>query len=212
MPLDTTASDLAFPRAADDLVDRFGALPAANVGDAMERMGAMDSRIQAVWPGAQLAGSAFTVWTRAGDNLHILRALEQIRPGDVMVVNGQGDESRALLGDLIGADAKARGLAGFVLDGACRDAEGLQEIGMPVFARATSPAGPYKNGPGYVGRTIACGGVAVAPGDVVVGDGDGVVVVPLADAGAVLEAAEAKRDSETAIRAAIEAGNPPPPP
>ena len=212
MPPDTTPSDLAFPRADAALVARLGALPAPNVGDAMERMGAMDSRIQAMWPGARVAGSAFTVWTRGGDNLHILRALEMIEAGDVMVVNGQGDESRALLGDIIGAAARARGVAGFVLDGACRDAEALQEMGMPVFARATSPAGPYKNGPGYVLRTIACGGVAVAPGDVVVGDGDGVVVVPLADVGAVVEAAEAKRDTEAATRAAIEAGTPLPAP
>src|SRR4051794_13445038 len=147
MPLDTTAPDLAFPRAAADLVARLGALPAANVGDAMERMGAMDSRIQAVWPSGRLAGSAFTVWTRGGDNLHILRALEMIEPGDVMVVNGQGDESRALLGDLIGAAARERGVAGFVLDGAGRGAEGPPGMGVARFARAAAPPRPDQNSP-----------------------------------------------------------------
>lgn len=192
-----------FTRPDPALIGRLAALPAANIGDAMDRLGALDSHIQAIWPGARVAGPALTVWTREGDNAAIHEALGIARPGDVIVVNGGGDEGRALLGELIGGRAKAAGVAGFVLDGAARDAADLGEIGMPVFARACTPAGPYKNGPGRIGVTVAVGGVAVSPGDVVVGDGDGVVVVPLADLERVVLAAEAVFEDEGRRRAVI---------
>lgn len=188
------------------LVARLGAIPAANIGDAMDRLGILDSRIQAVWPGARVAGPALTVWTRAGDNLLIHQALTVVQPGDVIVVNGEADESRALIGELIGGRAKVRGCAGFVIDGAVRDAEALGELDVPVFARASTPAGPYKNGPGRMHETIAVGGVAVAPGDIVVGDSDGVVVVPQARAAEIAEAAEAVQRKEDGMRAEIEKG------
>jgi regulator of RNase E activity RraA len=194
-----------FDRPDPDAVRRLGALPTANIGDAMDRLGALDSRIQATWPGAKVAGPAFTVWTRAGDNAAIHAALRIAEPGDVIVVNGQGDESRALLGELIGGWAAAAGIVGFVLDGAVRDAADLAEIGMPVFARACTPAGPYKHGPGRLGVTIAVGGVAISLGDIVVGDADGVVVVPRADAEAVATAAEAVFADEARRREAITA-------
>ncbi|MEV0612766.1 methyltransferase [Nonomuraea sp. NPDC050404] len=186
-----------------DPLSRLAALPTANIGDAMERLGVLDSRIRAVWPGARVAGRAFTVWTRSGDNALIHQALDTVGPGDVIVVNGGGDESRALIGELIGQRAKNKGVAGFVIDGAVRDAEGLGEMGLPVFARAVTPAGPYKNGPGHLGRTIAVGGVAVAPGDLILGDADGVVVVPLGEAERVAGAAEAVFALEEGKRAAI---------
>lgn len=170
---------------------RLSALPTPNIGDAMERLGVLDASIKQVWPGARLAGPAFTVWTRAGDNAYLHRALAEAAPGDVIVVNGQGDESRALMGDLIGARARNAGIAGFVIDGAVRDAAGLERLGMPVFARSISPAGPYKNGPGILAGPIAVGGVAVLPGDIVVGDEDGTVVIPRARAEEILLAAEA---------------------
>jgi len=198
-PEDLAAAEFARPDPG--LVRRFAALPTANIGDVMDRLGILDSRISPVWPGARLVGPAFTVWTRSGDNQAVHRALAVARPGDVIVVNGGADESRALIGDIMGARAKTRGIAGFVLDGATRDASGLAAIGMPVFARAVTPAGPYKNGPGYLGRTIAAGGVAVEPGDIVVGDEDGVIVVPQRDASAVVAAAEAVLASEDRRRA-----------
>lgn len=193
------------PRADAALLSRFSTLPAANIGDAMGRLGVVDSRIQAVWPGATIAGTAFTVWTRSGDNKLIHEALELAGPGDVIVVNGGGDESRALIGELIGGRAKARGVVGFVIDGAVRDAQGLADYDMPVFARAVTPAGPYKNGPGVLGEPVAIGGVVVRPGDIIVADADGVVIVPLAQAAQIADAAEAKRDSEDASRSTIEA-------
>ncbi|WP_018762586.1 RraA family protein [Arthrobacter sp. 135MFCol5.1] len=181
---------------AQQLCHRFGALPTPNIGDAMERLGILDSSIKPVWPGARLAGPAFTVWTRAGDNAYLHRALAEAAPGDVLVVNGQGDESRALMGDLIGARARNAGIAGFVIDGAVRDAAGLERLGMPVFARSISPAGPYKNGPGILAGPVAVGGVAVLPGDIILGDGDGAVVVPRARAEEILLAAEAVYQDE----------------
>ncbi|MEV4578297.1 RraA family protein [Nonomuraea jabiensis] len=188
---------------SQDALARLAALPTANIGDAMDRLGVLDSRIRPIWPGARVAGRAFTIWTRSGDNALIHQALDVVEPGDVIVVNGGGDESRALIGELIGQRAKNKGVAGFVIDGAVRDADGLGEMGMPVFARAVTPAGPYKNGPGHLGRTVAVGGVAVAPGDLILGDADGVVVVPLADAERVAQAAEAVFVTEEGKRAAI---------
>lgn len=197
--IDTSAD---FARPDQGIVDRLAKLPAANIGDAMDRLGVADSAIQAVWPGAKLAGPAFTVWTRPGDNKGIHAALQLARPGDVIVVAGGADESRALLGELIGERAINLGVAGFALDGAARDAEALGEIGMPVFARATSPAGPYKDGPFRLGTAVAFGGVPVLPGDVIVGDSDGVVVIPRDQAAAVAEAAEAVSADETSRRQA----------
>ena len=199
--LDTITAELSRP--GQDVIDRLAKLPAANIGDAMDRLGVADSAIQAIWPGARLAGPAFTVWTRPGDNQGIHRALELARPGDVIVVCGGGDESRALLGELIGERAINLGLAGFALDGAARDAEALGEIGMPVFARAITPAGPYKNGPSRLGTPISFGGVPVLPGDIIIGDSDGIVVVPREQAAIVADAAEAVFDDETNRRRAI---------
>ncbi|MFC7491178.1 MULTISPECIES: RraA family protein [unclassified Knoellia] len=187
----------------DPLLDRFRVLPAANIGDAMDRMGLLHSSIQSIWPGGTLVGTAFTVWTRAGDNKVIHEALALARPGDVLVINGQGDESRALIGELIGARAKVNGIVGFVLDGVARDADMLMGMEMPVFARGVTPAGPFKHGPGFLGQTIAVGGVAVAAGDYIIGDADGVAVVPRAVADQVATAAEAVFARETERRAAI---------
>jgi len=190
------------------LIERLRTVPAANIGDGMERLGLLDSSVQAVWPGARVVGPAFTVWTRSGDNLFIHKALEECAAGDVIVVNGHGDLSRALIGELIGARAAAKGIAGFVIDGAVRDAEGLQGYGMPVFARAITPAGPYKNGPGRLQVPIAVGGVAVLPGDLIVGDGDGVAVIPKAMAETVTAAAEAVQIDEAERRQRYESGIP----
>ena len=203
--IDTSAD---FDRPDPAIVDRLANLPAANIGDAMDRLGVADSAIQAVWSGAKLAGPAFPVWTRPGDNKGIHAALQLARPGDVIVVAGGADESRALLGELIGERAINLGVAGFALDGAARDAEALGEIGMPVFARATSPAGPYKDGPFRLGTAVAFGGVPVLPGDIIIGDSDGVVVIPREQASAVAEAAEAVFADETARRQAIVAARP----
>lgn len=199
-----TIPQLAHQPLGAELKERLWAVPTANIGDAMERLGVMDPAIHPVWNGARCVGIAHTVWTRAGDNMYIHEALATVQPGDVIVVSGQADETRALIGELIGGKAKIRGAEGFVIDGAVRDAPGLEEYQMPVFARAVTAAGPYKNGPGVVGATIAVGGVPVNPGDIIVGDADGVVVIPRQHAEAVVAAAEAKRDAEQATRDRID--------
>lgn len=204
MPTTTgTTTVVDFDRPSSALINRLAALPAANIGDAMERLGVADSAIQAIWPGAKLAGPAFTVWVAGGDNRGIHDSLVAARPGDVVVVSGGGDTSRALLGELIGERAISAGLAGFALDGAARDAEVLGEIGLPVFARATTPAGPYKNGPSRIAVPIAFGGVPVLPGDIIIGDSDGVVVVPRDQAEEIAAAAEAVFADEAERRARI---------
>lgn len=186
-----------------ELVRRLGAIPAANIGDAQERIG-VASALSPIWSGARLAGPAYTVWTRPGDNLYIHKALDDARPGDVIVVNGGGDQSRALIGDLIGIKAKNLGIAGFVIDGAVRDADALAECGLPVFARSVTPAGPYKFGPGRLQLPVAIDGVVVSPGDIIVADADGVVVVRQEDAEQVLSEAEQIETREAAKRLAFE--------
>jgi len=172
-----------------DLVARLSAMPTAVVADALDRLGVAQG-IRPVWHGARLCGSARTVWTRSGDNKLVHEALDLAEPGEVLVVNGGGDTSRALVGELMATRAQRRGLAGFVIDGAIRDRAGFERMAFPAFARGVSPAGPYKNGPGHLGRPVAIGGVVVAPGDLLVGDDDGVVVVPAPDVPAVCLRAE----------------------
>lgn len=185
-----------------ELIERFRNIPAANVGDSMDRLGAL-AHIGTVWPGARMIGTAYTVWTRAGDNITIHEAIAAASEGDVIVINGEGDTTRALLGEMMGNKAQKRGIRGFVVDGMVRDADGLREIGLPVFARGVTPAGPYKSGPGRLNETIACGNVAVSPGDIIIGDDDGVVVVPLARAQEILERAEAVFKKEELKREAF---------
>jgi regulator of RNase E activity RraA len=203
---DTTAPQAA--RGEDDsvILGRLRALPVAVIGDVMDRLGLLHSAIKPIWPGARFAGHALTVWTRAGDNKTIHEALPLVQPGDVVVVNGEADESRALIGELIARRAQVAGAVGFVLDGAARDAEGIAELGVPVFARAVTPAGPYKFGPGRIGEPVAVGGVVVTPGDYVAGDADGVVVIAQNRIAEVLDAAEAKAQREAEILVAIGAG------
>ncbi|MGO4421941.1 RraA family protein, partial [Streptomyces sp. MCAF7] len=176
-------------RPTAEVVSGYEGLATANIGDAMDRLGLLDSGISAVWSSARAVGRALTVWTRAGDNQAIHEALKIAQPGDVIVVNGAGDTSRALIGELIAERARARGVVAMVLDGAARDVEVLAEMGFPVWARAVTPAGPYKFGPGRVGEPVAVGGVVCRTGDLVAADGDGVVVVPADRAVSVLAAA-----------------------
>jgi regulator of RNase E activity RraA len=143
----------------DDLAAAFGTLAVANIGDARERMGMLDGGIRAPWRGARIVGRARTVWTRPGDNLAIHQVLPHCRPGDVLVVNGGGDTTRALIGELIAEKAKAKAVVGMIIDGVVRDGVELERIGFPVWSRGLCPAGPYKNGPGRVNVPVAVGGV-----------------------------------------------------
>ena len=192
------------PQVDDALLTRLRSLPAANLGDAQDRLNVMTADIHPIWPGARIIGPAFTVLTRPGDNLAIHAALTYARTGDVLVVAGGGHCDRALIGELIGGRARTLGIAGFVIDGAVRDAEGLAAYGIPVFASSISAAGPFKDGPGALGVPVAVAGVAVLPGDLIVGDTDGVVVISRDHAEQVVVKAESIRDTETAKRQKIE--------
>jgi regulator of RNase E activity RraA len=173
------------------VVDRFRSVPASTVADAQQRLWVLDGGIGPMWPGAVCVGPALPVYTRAGDNLAVHHALDLAEPGDVLVVNGQGDTTRALVGELMAARAARAGLAGLVVDGAVRDVGEFSAIGLAIFARVATPAGPYKHGPAEIGYPVACGGVVCAPGDIVCGDADGVVVVPQARAEQVADSADA---------------------
>ena len=204
-PAATSPSVLVAPRHVrppEAVVERFRCVPACTVADAQERLWVLDGGIGPMWPGAACVGPALPVYTRAGDNLAVHHALDLAEPGDVLVVNGQGDTTRALVGELIAARAFRSGMAGIVVDGAVRDVDALAAIGMPIFARAATPAGPYKHGPAEIGYPVACGGVVCAPGDIVCGDADGVVVVPQARVAEVAERVDvvAQRERELARR------------
>lgn len=186
-------------------LDRLAPLAASAVVDSMQRLGSPDAGISPTWAGARLVGPALTVLTAAGDNQIVHAALDVVQPGEVIVLNGFGDTTRALIGDLIAERALSLGVAGFVVDGCVRDVDAIRELGLPVFARGVTPAGPYKNGPGVIGGAVAIGGVAVLTGDVVVADADGVVFIPRAQLDTIVGLAEQKLASEARKRASIRA-------
>lgn len=156
--------------------------------------------------GRTMVGTALTVRTASGDNLLIHKALDLVRPGQVIVVDGGGDTSRALIGEIIANIALSRGAVGFVLDGAIRDAAALATLDLSVFARAAIHRGPYKNGPGEINVPVAVGGMVVNPGDIVVGDADGVVAFPYAAGPALLDAVRAQEAREAEIMKSIADG------
>lgn len=175
---DNIVSGPDFIRHPAGLLDRYALAPAANVGDVFDRLKVVDSTVRCLTSNTRMVGTALPILTRAGDNLAIHRALDDARPGDVLVINGQADLSRALIGDLIGEIMVSRGVVGAVVDGVIRDAETLSRQGLTVFARGTTPAGPFKNGPGIIGEPVAVGGVVISAGDIIVADADGIAIVP----------------------------------
>ncbi|MBI2458187.1 MAG: RraA family protein [candidate division NC10 bacterium] len=168
-------------RAPKDLLEQFAKYPTGNIVDAMGRFGAMDPGVKPVGPGMKFAGSALTVRIRACDNLVIYKALDLAQPGDVLVIATNNFQGAATWGDLTSMIAKAKGVVGVVTDGMVRDVDGICQVGLPVFARGVTPNSPFKDGQGEVNFAVTCGGVAVRPGDILVGDGDGVVVIPRED-------------------------------
>ena len=192
-------------RAPAALVEQFRGLPVANIADEINRGFCLDARIRPM-NRAPLLGVAFTVRVRPGDNLMLHRAIDMAEPGDVIMVDAQGELANAISGELMMAWAARRGVAGVVVDGAMRDADVIGGMDFPVYARGVTPRGPYKSGPGEINVPVACGGVVVHPGDVVVGDADGVLVIPRREAEAVLARARRKQADEVAIRQAIDAG------
>lgn len=194
-------------RVAPSLAAAFAELPVANISDMMARLTAGGSRLRPLHAGGVLCGPAFTVRTRPGDNLVVHRALDVARPGDVIVVDAGGDLTNALIGEMMLAMAEKSGVAGLVINGAVRDLAYIRARSYPVYAAGVTHRGPYKDGPGEMNVPVAIDGMVIEPGDLVVGDEDGLVCVPYDLAERVLEAAIRKHDGEERQMAAILAGS-----
>ena len=201
-----TVGKIDFPRVAPHLVETARAYQSAVLCDVAGRRGALHARIQALNPAMKVVGPAFTVEVRPGDNLMFHLALALAQPGDVIVVDGKADSTCALFGELMVTQSRAAGHAGFVVDAAARDTATIANDTFPVFACGRNPCGPTKGLAGTIGRPISIGGIAVHPGDLIVGDADGVVAIPLADVERVLAAADAKRVVENRRLGEIERG------
>ena len=194
-------------RAVDlELARQFLDVPVANVSDCMSRMTAGGARLRPMHAGGRMAGPALTIKTRPGDNLMIHKALQMARPGDVLVVDGGGDLTNALIGEIMVGDAVQQGLGGFVMNGAIRDAGALRAGTFPVFAAGITHRGPYKDGPGEINVPIAIDGMVIEPGDLVIGDDDGLLCVPFDDVERLLAAARQKQRVEDQMVADIQAG------
>lgn len=190
------------------LVPRFAKLPVANISDSMSRMSAAGARLRPYHAqGKVLAGPALTVRTRPGDNLLVHKAIDMAEAGDVIVVDAGGDLTNSIMGEIMVYLAQEKGVAGFVIDGAIRDADEILESGIGMFAAGVTHRGPYKDGPGEINAPVSIDGMVIHPGDLIVGDCDGLVCVPLDEAATILDAAEAKQRAEVAEIAAIRDGS-----
>src|SRR5918993_2477213 len=174
------------------VVEQFHKLPVANVSDSMYRLTAGGARLRPMHAGGVMAGPAFTVRTRPGDNLMVHKALDIAEPGDVIVVDAGGDLTNAIIGEIMSTHAKQRGLAGIVINGAIRDADSLRASDFPVFAAGVTHRGPYKDGPGEINVPVAIDGMVIAPGDLVIGDGDGILCIAFDEVDAVYQLASEK--------------------
>jgi regulator of RNase E activity RraA len=182
-----------------DLIERLLAIDVSALSDADKTLPVVDPAVRAMLPDVRIAGPAFTV-VAEDDHLPVMSALGEAQPGDVLVIATNGG-SRAVFGELVATEASRRGLAGIVADGFCRDLRGLRAIGLPIFARGTTPRSGTAVSRAALGATIVCGGVEVSPGDVVFGDDDGVLIAAAERIAPALETAELIARSERAILA-----------
>jgi regulator of RNase E activity RraA len=194
-------------RVSFDVVQQAAGFQAAILADVAGRRGTMHARVAPVHERMQLAGPAFTVEVRPGDNLMIHAAIALAQPGDILVIDGKGDQTAALMGTLMMSACKKLRLGGVIVDGAIRDKLELLELDFPVFSAGFNPAGPTKFVPGRINHPISCGGTVVNPGDLVVGDADGVVVIERAKAPAMMALAVKKVADEAARIEAIARGD-----
>ena len=193
-------------KVALDIAKEFLTLPVANVSDSMWRLTAGGSRLRPMHKSGQMAGPALTVKSRPGDNLMLHKAIDMAEPGDIIVCDAGGDLTNSLMGELMLAHAMKRGVGGFVLDGAVRDVEAFLDVNLPVFAAGVSHRGPYKDGPGEINVSVAIDGMVIEPGDLIIGDWDGVLSIPLDDVESILKKTNEKQAAEAVDMAKIEAG------
>jgi len=196
-----------FERVSPEEVLQAAEYQAAILADVAGRRGTLHGRIKPLAPHMALAGPAITVEVRPGDNLAIHAAMAIAQPGDVLVVDGKGDLSCALLGEIMATQAQASGIAGIIIDGAVRDADTLSKGTYPVFSAGLNPCGPTKSIPGRVNHAISVAGATVHPGDLVVADIDGVVVIPRDEVEQVIAQAKVKLETETRRLDAIRKGD-----
>jgi regulator of RNase E activity RraA len=187
-------------------IEKFKSLPVANVSDVMSRMSAGGSTLRPLHAGGPLSGAAFTVKTRPGDNLLVHKALLMAEPGDVIVVDAGGDLTNALVGELMLSYAMMRGAAGVVINGAVRDYGWIKANTFPVFAAGVTHRGPYRDGPGEINIPISLDGMVIEPGDLMIGDEDGLLCVPFEATQEVYRKAKAKNGAEATAAANTLAG------
>jgi 4-hydroxy-4-methyl-2-oxoglutarate aldolase len=200
------AYDVDFIRPDAKIIKAFANIPTSTISDAMGRCGTTSSDMKPVYQGARICGPAFTVRVYANDNLMVHLALKEARPGDILVIDSGGYTQCALWGELMSFSARGRGLGGTVIDGGVRDKDAISELGYPVFAKTIIPVGTHKSNQGAICKPVSCDGVPISVGDIIVGDSDGVVVVPFDQTSVVLEMAKAILSREDQMRKRIEKG------
>lgn len=196
----------SFKKPDPHLVEKFRDIPVANIADNMGRISCLHYSVRPMNK-AKLLGCAFTVKVPAGDNLMFHQALDMAEPGDVIVVAGEGYSNRSLCGAIMANYAKSRNLNGFVIDGAIRDISEISEMDFPVYAKSVQPNGPYKNGPGEINVPVSCAGQVIFPGDILVGDMDGIVAIRPDEAEMILLLAMKQNQMETQSFIEIEKNN-----
>lgn len=190
-----------------ELAASFNTVPVANVSDSMARMTSAGPRLRPFHGGGRrMSGAALTVKTRPGDNLMFHKALDMAQQGDVIVVDAGGDITNAMMGELMAHYAESQGVAGIVINGAIRDIDEIHSLGLPVYAAGVTHRGPYKDGPGEINVQVAIDGMVVSPGDLIIGDDDGVLCVPREQAEDLLKAAQEKQKAEQEELKQIKAG------
>lgn len=194
-------------RAAAETVALFSGIPAANIADVTARLFAMDASISPMGRAKKILGTALTVKSSIADNLLFHKAISMAQPGDVIVVNACGDTHHSVCGDVMYRYAMSKGVAGFIIDGCVRDLDYLEENDFPVYALGATPRGPYKNPVGEINTDIACGGQVIHPGDIIVGDQDGIVVVRKDDALAIHSKLKEVLEKENLMSELIESGS-----
>jgi len=197
---------LSIERVPDELIAKYREYETPDISDMLNRLYTMHSEIHNIVNDAPLIGSACTVKVYPGDNLMVHKALDVAKPGDVIVVDTGGNRRNAVIGDLVATKAKHRGIAGFVIDGLIRDLPGVIEAGLPVFARGVTPIGPLHRGPGELNYTISCGGIVVNPGDIIIADTMGVVVVRKEFAGDIVKRLEESKENMSRYIADVKRG------
>jgi RraA family protein len=196
-----------FQRPAPEMARQFSRFPTPDISDLLNRLYAVDPKVRLLTsPRHRLCGPALTVKCFPGDNLMVHKSLDVAEPGDIVVIDAGGSNTNAVLGDLVSMKAKHRGIAGFIVDGLIRDLPEIQGLDFPVFACGTTPIGPLHRGPGEINFPICCGGVVVNPGDIMVADGAGIVVVPQAIAAAALSRLDAHEKSNAAYLESVRKG------